>query len=288
MAHLIADRQAAGEAEYFRHWGELLKIHGARAVREQPGASELRVPDEFSAERAEVSIPFDPSVPLAANIAGLFRQFRKRRDAAQHIARRIAETEAGLAAARAAASSVEATMAVDGVEAALRGWQGQSSPGGGRGPRGAAPASQQRRTRGKAETPRALERFSSDGFPILVGRSAADNDALTFHVAKGRDWWLHALGFPGSHVVVRNDAGGPLPPATLREAAWLAAYYSKARRQGQVEVAYVERKHVRRIPKAPLGQVTYSHGHTLWVDVGDARLKRVLDIQGEDEGGQEG
>jgi hypothetical protein len=218
----------------------------------------------------------------------LFRQYRKRRDGAQHIARRIAETDAGLAAARSAVSTVEAAIAGEEVEAALRAWQDQHPSWGRRGPRGAAAAIPQRGKRGTADAPRTLERNSSDGFPILVGRSAADNDALTFRVAKGRDWWLHALGFPGSHVVVRNDAGGPLPPATLREAAWLAAHYSKARRQGQVEVAYVERKHVRRVPKAPLGQVTYSHGHSLWVDVGDVRLKRVLDIREDDEGGQEG
>lgn len=84
------------------------------------------------------------------------------------------------------------------------------------------------------------------------------------------------MGFSGSHVVVRNPAGGALPRATLREAAWLAAYYSKARSQGRVEVAYVERKHVRRVPKGKPGAVTFDHGHTLWVDLADERLARVL------------
>jgi hypothetical protein len=291
MEHLAVDLQAAGEAETFRRWGELLKIHGAQAVREHPGVREVRVPDEFSAERTEVSIPVDPAVPLAGNIAGLFRQYRKRRDAAQHVARRIAQTETALAAARSLAQAVEAATAAGEIEQALRAWRGTPRPGYGAdtrrtappATRRAAPAATRRARRGEPAVPRAVERTSSDGLPILVGRSAAGNDALTFRVAKGRDWWLHALGFPGSHVIVRHGAGGPLPAATLREAAWLAAYYSKARRQGQVEVAYVERKHVRRVPKGPPGQVTYSHGHTLWVDVGDARLKRILDIQPEDE-----
>ncbi|MFI5401147.1 MAG: NFACT RNA binding domain-containing protein [SAR324 cluster bacterium] len=297
MEHLAGDRRAAEEAGRFRDWGELLKIHGARALREQPGVRALRVPDEFSPARAEVSIPVDPALPLAANIARLFREYRKRHASAQHVARRSAETEGALAAARSVAGKVEAAATAEQIELALTGlpfrgvrlreppeapprararnaWQELTRPGGAR---------RQRALRGKAGAPRALERTSSDGFRILVGRSAADNDALTFKVARGRDWWLHALGFSGSHVVVRNDAGGPLPPATLREAAWLAGYYSKARRQGEVEVAYVQRKHVRRVPKGPPGQVTFAHGRTLWVNVGDAGLKRILDIQPEDE-----
>ena len=296
MERLAADRRAAQEAGQFRAWGELLKIHGARALREQPGASALRVPDEFSPGRPEVSIPVDPAAPLAENIARLFREYRKRQASAGHVARRSAETEGALAAARSAAAAVEAAATAEQVEQALAGWQEPIGAGGApasagaapRGPAAAGMAAGGRRPparRGKAGAPRLLERTSSDGFRILVGRSAADNDALTFQVARGRDWWLHAAGYSGSHVVVRNDAGGPLPAATLREAAWLAAYYSKARRQGEVEVAYVQRKHVRRVPKGPPGQVTFAHGRTLWVDVGDSGLKRVLDIRAEDENG---
>ena len=72
---------------------------------------------------------------------------------------------------------------------------------------------------------------------MLVGRSAADNDHLTFGVAKGRDLWLHvAGGTPGSHVVIRNPDGADVPREVVRQAAQLAAYYSKARNARRVEV----------------------------------------------------
>lgn len=270
LERLEVDRLAAAEAEQFRRWGDLLKIHGGRWRR---GATELHVPDEFDAGRPEVTIPLDPAESLTGNIARLFRQYRKRRAASSHVQRRLAETERELRAARAAAHAVAEAQALPDVERAL-----QALPGRAPVPP-AAPGSGVQRPRSRDSAPH-VQRTSSDGWTILVGRSAKDNDELTFGVAKGRDWWLHAVGFSGSHVVVRNPAGGALPRATLREAAWLAAYYSKARSQGRVEVAYVERKHVRRVPRGKPGAVTFDHGHTVWVDVADENLARVLRAAG--------
>jgi len=78
---------------------------------------------------------------------------------------------------------------------------------------------------------------SPDGLTVLVGRTAEDNDVLTFRIGAPRDFWLHVAGESGSHVVVRNPEGlDRLPRETLRFAAGLAAGYSKARRGGRVAV----------------------------------------------------
>ncbi|HXO21232.1 MAG TPA: NFACT RNA binding domain-containing protein [Thermoanaerobaculia bacterium] len=78
---------------------------------------------------------------------------------------------------------------------------------------------------------------SPDGMTVLVGRTAADNDVLTFKIGTPRDFWLHVAGESGSHVVVRNPDGlDRLPRETLRFAASLAAGYSKARDGGRVAV----------------------------------------------------
>jgi predicted ribosome quality control (RQC) complex YloA/Tae2 family protein len=81
-------------------------------------------------------------------------------------------------------------------------------------------------------------RFASpDGLTVLVGRSAADNDLLTFKLGAPRDFWLHVAGDSGSHVIVRNPENlARLPRDTLRFAAALAAGYSKARAGGRVAV----------------------------------------------------
>jgi predicted ribosome quality control (RQC) complex YloA/Tae2 family protein len=77
-----------------------------------------------------------------------------------------------------------------------------------------------------------------DGFEVLVGKSDAANDTLTFDVAEPRDFWLHVAGPAGSHVVVRNPEGlAELPRGVLERAAELAAWHSKARgSRGKVEV----------------------------------------------------
>jgi predicted ribosome quality control (RQC) complex YloA/Tae2 family protein len=99
--------------------------------------------------------------------------------------------------------------------------------------------------------------LSPDGMEVLVGRSAADNDRLTFQVASQRDFWLHVAGTPGSHVVVRNPEGvESLPRETLRFAARLAAIHSKAKAGGQVSVHVARVRDVRKERGAPPGQVT--------------------------------
>jgi predicted ribosome quality control (RQC) complex YloA/Tae2 family protein len=76
-----------------------------------------------------------------------------------------------------------------------------------------------------------------DGFQILVGKGDVENDRLTFEEAEPRDWWLHVAGHSGSHVVVRNlDEVPELPQPVLQRAAELAAWHSKGRGAGKVEV----------------------------------------------------
>jgi predicted ribosome quality control (RQC) complex YloA/Tae2 family protein len=101
-------------------------------------------------------------------------------------------------------------------------------------------------------------RFTSpEGMEVLVGRTARDNDVLTFQIASQRDFWLHVAGSPGSHVIVRNPEGlESLPRETLRYAAALAARHSKARDAGQVTVHVARVKDVTKPRGAPPGQVS--------------------------------
>jgi len=75
-----------------------------------------------------------------------------------------------------------------------------------------------------------------------VGRTARDNDQLTFKVARPNDLWLHAADYPGSHVVVRNPTRKEMPQRTIIEAAQLTAYFSQARKDSKVAVRYTPRK----------------------------------------------
>lgn len=98
---------------------------------------------------------------------------------------------------------------------------------------------------------------SPDGMTILIGRTAADNDILTFKLASPKDFWLHVSGESGSHVVVRNPGGlDALPRETKQLAAALAAGYSKARRGGRLAVHLTRCRDVSKPRGLPPGKVT--------------------------------
>ena len=96
-----------------------------------------------------------------------------------------------------------------------------------------------------------------EGFEVLVGKGARDNDELTFRVAEPNDLWLHAAGYAGSHVVIRNpDRLATLPKSVVERAAALAAFHSKAREaRGKVEVHVCRAGDVRKPRGVPPGTV---------------------------------
>lgn len=98
---------------------------------------------------------------------------------------------------------------------------------------------------------------SEDGCVVLVGRKDADNDLLTLKLGRPYDFWMHAAGVPGSHVVVLNDQrAARLPRGTLELAASLAARYSKAKAGGQVAVHVARVSDVGKPHGLPAGKVT--------------------------------
>ena len=110
--------------------------------------------------------------------------------------------------------------------------------------------------------------FELDGFEILVGRSAQDNDRLTLRIAAARDLWLHAGGHAGSHVVVRAVDGptGEVPKHVVERAAELAAWHSKARGAGgKVSVHLCRAGDVGKARGAPAGQVRLRRYDTIKV-----------------------
>jgi len=106
-----------------------------------------------------------------------------------------------------------------------------------------------------------------DGFEVLVGRGARDNDHLTLKVAEPDDLWLHAAGYAGSHVVVRNPDSLPeLPRHVVEQAAALAAWHSKARGAGgKVEIHVCRAGDVKKPRGYPPGMVVLKRWESLKV-----------------------
>ncbi len=116
---------------------------------------------------------------------------------------------------------------------------------------------------------------SSDGYEVLVGRTARDNDNLTFRVARPNDLWLHAGDYPGSHVIVRNASRREIPQRTVIEAAQLAAKFSQASNDSKVNIHYTPRKFLSKPKGGAPGLVRMSSFKSITVEPAE-NLERVL------------
>ncbi len=129
-------------------------------------------------------------------------------------------------------------------------------------------------TRRERVTSRPFHYISSDGYHIYVGKNNFQNDELTFKMATGNDWWFHAKGQPGSHVIVKcgNDE---LPDRSFEEAAKLAAYYSKGRLAPKVEIDYIQKKHVKKTNGGKPGFVIYHTNYSMSIEPDISGIKAV-------------
>jgi predicted ribosome quality control (RQC) complex YloA/Tae2 family protein len=111
------------------------------------------------------------------------------------------------------------------------------------------------------------DQLDIEGYEVLVGRNARDNDELTFRIARPRDLWLHAAGHAGSHVVIRTDDGDDdVPRSVIERAAGWAAWHSRARNvRGKVDVHVCRAADVSKPRGAPPGTVVLRRFDTVKV-----------------------
>lgn len=109
--------------------------------------------------------------------------------------------------------------------------------------------------RSRAEDEARLRAYDVGGWQVLVGRTDADNDLLSVKLARPNDWWFHVRGMPGSHVLLRAREDAEPDRETLKRAAAIAAYHSKARRGGTVPVSCTRARFVTKPRGAKRGTV---------------------------------
>jgi hypothetical protein len=252
LRHLEDDLAGLPAAAGLRRQAEaLLAAHQGPEVR----GGEIEVADPYQPD-SWLRVRVDPRLTLPANADRLFEKARRLERARAQVESRLAQTRARLDAAHA----VEASLRAARRREELPGREDGRPPSG-------APASAPREG-----GPRHY--LTSRGLSVLVGRGARENHHLTFTVARPEDLWLHARDVPGAHVIVR-DPEGRASPEDLREAAELAAFFSAAAPQGQVDVHVTRRKHVRPT-RGGAGRVVVGHSDTLRVVPRDpeGRLRR--------------
>jgi predicted ribosome quality control (RQC) complex YloA/Tae2 family protein len=117
--------------------------------------------------------------------------------------------------------------------------------------------------------------FRRKDWLIIVGRDAAENDALLRRHVKGNDMWLHARDFPGSYVFIKQRSGKTVPLEILLDAGNLAIFYSKGRNNGEGDLFYTPVKYLRRAKNGPKGLVIPTQEKNLHVKIEEKRLKEL-------------
>jgi predicted ribosome quality control (RQC) complex YloA/Tae2 family protein len=208
----------------------------------EPGQSTLEVEGK--------TIKLDVNRTPVENAQSRFREYDKAKGAIAGVPERLAATSGQLQYLDETVAMLELADSYEAIAAIEREVQEQ----------GILKASSGKgQARGPRSTP--LRTQSSDGVPILVGRSAGQNDEVTFRLARPDDLWLHVRDIPGAHVVVQVD--GIVPDRTIEQAAGLAVYFSGARNSTSAEVILTLRRHVKKVAGGPLGLVNYRNEHTI-------------------------
>ena len=241
-----------GDPEEHKRTGDLLLANIATAVRD---GNKVRIVDYYADGAPSIEIEVDENRSLQDEAAVRFRQYTKAKRAADEIAERLKQIDRETENLERRLQQLD-TIIQSRDEAALDTFE-KPAPA----PKVAAKKS------AKPEKITGVRRYlSTDGYEILVGRTARDNDNLTFRVAQPNDLWMHTGDYPGSHVVIRNPTRKEIPQRTIIEAAQLAGKFSQASEDAKVVVHYTERKFLSKPKGAAPGLVRLSRFRSITVE----------------------
>lgn len=233
----------------YKVYGELITAYGYGI---EPGAGSMKALNYYTNE--EITIPLDRQLSPMENAKRYFEKYNKLKRTREALSIHIKETKEALDYMESVRMSLDMAQTENDLnlikeELILSGYIRRHTE------------------RGKKQQKLKLNHspyhyVSEDGYHFYVGKNNLQNDELTFHFASGNDWWFHAKGIPGSHVILKSD-GTAVPDHVFEQAAALAAYYSKHRDSDKVEVDYIEKKQVKKPAGARPGFVVYYTNYSM-------------------------
>lgn len=245
--------------EKFKVYGELIHTYGYNL---EPGAKKLEALNYYTNEM--ITIPLDSTKTPQENALKYFEKYNKQKRTFEALTSLIEETRDDISYLESVSNALDIALSEDDLtqikeELIESGYI------------------RRKFTKKKVKiTSKPFHYLSSDGYHIYVGKNNLQNEELTFHFASGNDWWFHAKGIPGSHVIVKTD-GEELPDRTFEEAGKLAAYYSKNRGSEKIEIDYIEKKHVKKPKGGKPGFVVYYTNYSLMIDSDISQIKQLED-----------
>ena len=248
------EMEETSRMDQYKLWGTLLSIYAYEKINHRTC---LTLSNLFKDPPEDETIPVNPLLSVSANSQMYFKKYNKMKTRTAIGKEKLDECDKRLAYLNDTlyfAEQVTTKQELEALKEELKNLgidrkQGQRKKSG--------------KSNKKSQAPQ-IENRMIDGFRVWFGTSNTKNEYLTLHKAAKTDVWLHARAIPGSHVVIESS-GDTIPEETLVKAAALAAWNSKGRNSGKVDVDYTLIRYVKKIPGGPPGLVNYTHQKTLTV-----------------------
>ena len=249
---LALQRQSVLEAEsreQFRHYGDLILSN----IWQIKQGSEALTCYDYDTE-TDVTIPLDKQLTPQQNAQAYYKKYRKLKSSAEHNSKLIEENTKLLEHLTTIKASLKYCVEADDlqqirdelVELGL--------------------IREKQQSKKKIDTPIKPLKYDVHGYTVYVGKNNAQNNFVTFKLAKPDDIWLHTQKAHSSHVVIANDKSCTIPDSVILAAAEICAYYSQANNGSKIPVDYTAKSNVKKPNKAPLGFVVYDTYQTILVN----------------------
>ncbi|WP_214827031.1 Rqc2 family fibronectin-binding protein [Exiguobacterium algae] len=253
---LNEDLQATDRADELQKYGELLTTY---LFQLEKGMRVATVVDYYDEEGRTLDIPLDPLKTPNENAQQYYKKYNKLKVAKVEVKKQLELNEAEIEYLETLIAQLDVASPADILEIreelAEQGYI------------------RQKRQKKKASTKISLEAYtSSTGTEFFVGKNNTQNDYLTFKFARRDEIWLHVKEIPGSHVIIRSTEPDE---TTLKEAATVAAYFSKARASSGVPVDYTKARFVKKPSGAKPGFVIYTDQQTIYVTPDEQLVKQL-------------
>lgn len=251
IVKLQKEMEETKQMHQYRLWGDILAIHAGDKML---GRKEITVDNLFADPAVPVTIPLNPILTVAANSQRYYKQYNKMKTRMSIGQKQLDDAHRKSEFLQNCLFFAKRVVDQDGLQALEQELTAYFSP----------KLLAHKTGRQKAIQKKTFLSMIIDGFTVYIGRSNVENEELTLHKADKEDLWLHARGIPGSHVVI-SSKGQDIPVSVLNRAASLAAWYSKGKDSGKVDVDYTKIRNVKKIPSGLPGLVTYTKQKTVTV-----------------------
>ena len=252
--------------EQYKINGELIKANLSSIKR---GDTEITTINYYSPRQENIIIPLNDKLTPLENARLYFKKYRKTKDSFQIIFEQLKNHELKLAQLTELQKLYEQES--NSLPNLLKIYNNLTKLGWAK--KITAPLKKAKKEKNRLVP---VKYISKDGWEIYVGKNNLQNDFLTFKLASGNDTWLHAKNIQGSHIIIKNKGSKQsLPLDTLIQAANLAAYFSKAKKDNKVLVDYTLKKHVKKPKNAKPGMVIYSQEKSLWIKIDSEEIRSM-------------